>query len=65
MKEEKWLSAVLYGICAFIWSVKTICEVFDTSLPTTHILLDAACAICWIVAFIAAIKRYRSNKKEQ
>lgn len=66
MKKESLLSVILFGLCAVIWSVKAIYEIINTPYPTipTLLTLDAVCAMCWIVAFVVSIKRYRSNRDE-
>ena len=30
----------------------------------TLLILDVVCAMCWIIAFIVAAKRYRAGKDE-
>ena len=67
MKKGSLISVILFGICAVIWSAKAVYEAINTPYPTTPtlLILDVACAICWIVAFMASIKRYRSNKDNE
>ena len=63
MKKTK---VILFGIYALIWSVKAGYELIETPHPTTGtlLILDVVCAMCWIIAFIVAAKRYRAGKDE-
>ena len=64
MKKGSVLSVILFGLCAVIWSIKAVYEIINTPYPTTPTLLtlDVICAVCWIVAFIVQIIRYKKEK---
>lgn len=62
--KKKRTTMILFGLCALIWSAKAVYEIVAMQNATAPVMLylDAACALCWILTFAAAAKRYRSGK---
>lgn len=54
---------IIYGICAAIWLVKTIID-FIAMANTIILVLDVACDVVWIAAFILMFIQYKKDKKE-
>lgn len=70
MKKDKKVSdgtmAVLYGICAVIWMLRSILDLIDRTYEDSIIIfvLNALCAVIWTVGFILYLRRYLASKKQ-
>lgn len=58
--------AVLYGICAVIWMLRSILDLIDHTYEDSIIIfvLNALCAVIWTVGFILYLRRYLASKKQ-
>ena len=66
MERPKLVTVILYGLCAVIWTVRTILGVVykEYGDSATLFVLNILCAVIWIAAFIKWLIKYRSNKNE-
>ena len=66
MKRTSRFVVILYGIGAVIWTVRAILDVVYQTYHDSVLLfvLSILCAVIWVFAFFAMLKRYRSNKDE-
>lgn len=64
MKRASHLTVILCGLCAVIWTVRAILEVFyqTYNYSVFGFVLNVLCAVVWIGAFIVNLKKYRSNR---
>jgi hypothetical protein len=67
MKKVSKLSVILYAVCVVAWTIRAISDVVCKTYNYSVFLfvLNILCAVIWIVAFIASLKRYRSDKTTQ
>ena len=59
-------TVILYGACAAIWTAGAVIAAMDRlySEDMFRFVLKAFCALIWIVAFIACLKRCRAAREE-
>lgn len=63
-KKTSFIVVALYGLCAVIWTVKSILDIYyKTYLNNGFVFaLDVHCSIVWIIAFVILIIRYKADK---
>ena len=66
MKNTSLLVVILYGICAVIWTVRAIVEIVYQTYQDSVLMfvLSMLCALMWLGAFLASLKKYRANQEE-
>ena len=66
MKKPSLLSVMFYALFAVLWSIRAILEVIYQTYNDSVFwcVLNIICALIWIAAFIANLKRYRSSKEK-
>lgn len=65
MKKSKDATLVIYGACALIWTILTLMKIPRYTQDNSIILLilNAACAVLWIVAFVIRYRELRRNQQ--
>lgn len=66
MKKQNLISGIIYGICAVIWTTKSILDIIYQTHHDSVLgyVLNILCAMVWMAAFLLSMKRYRSTKKK-
>lgn len=66
-KKINFLTVVLCGIAALIWTIRAVVDVVYHIPQTSTILflLDILCAVIWIVTFFINLYKYRSNRTDK
>ena len=67
MKKPKLSILVLYGVCAFVWTIRAVLGVIYREYASSPVLfaLNGICALIWIVAFVRWLVLYLSDKAER
>lgn len=65
MKKSSYLTVVLFGACAVIWTIRGIYEIIYQTYNDSifWFVINILCAIVWITVFVVHWKGYRSSKK--
>ena len=63
----KRITVWIYGLCAFIWSVRAFLEVIHKTYTKSvfWFCMNLFCAVLWVFSFCIVYKRYCSNKDGQ
>ncbi len=66
-RTVKKVNVVLDGLCAVLWTVRTIIGIATKEYEenTVFFILNAACAVLWTLAFIRWLIIYRDTKDEK
>ena len=58
--------AVLYGICAVIWMLRSILDLINRTYEDSIVIfiLNALCAVIWTAGAVLYLRRYLSSKKK-
>lgn len=63
MKKPARLTVILYGLCAVVWTLRSIVAVIykEYEISAFPFVLSILCTAIWIAAFIKWLIAYRSN----
>lgn len=66
MKKPKRITLVLYGLCAFIWSLRVIVGIVykEYAFSPGFVILNVLTALIWIAAFVKWLLAYHSGDDE-
>lgn len=66
-RDVKKANVVLDGLCAVLWTVRSIMGIATKEYQenTVFFILNAACAVLWIAAFIRWLMVYRDTEDEK
>lgn len=65
MKKPKDSALVIYGACALIWTTLTLTKIprYMEDNSIILLILNAVCAVLWIVAFVLRCRELRRNQQ--
>lgn len=65
MKKPKDSVLVIYGACALIWTILTLTKIprYMEDNSIILLILNAVCAVLWIVAFVLRYRELRRNQQ--
>jgi len=66
MKKTSRSTVILFGVCAVIWTVRAVVDVFNQIYNESIFLfmLDWLCALLWVAAFVGILRKYRSAQAD-
>jgi len=67
MKKPSLTAVILFGVCAVLWTIRAVFEVANQTYHDSVFwyVFSILCAVIWIAAFVANLKRYRVYKENQ
>lgn len=70
MKEDKKKGnektlAILYSLCAFVWTVKAAIDFFSEAQSSSDKVMSLMLAIVWIMLGVAYVRNYRKSKNKE